>query len=549
MAGRLLRRRAAAAAGSYVAIVARICRHGRRPRGCSRRRRSVSTRSSSPSTGFFQALLDLTIEEALIKYGFRYVAREDWGRLRRLFRRTFVFKLVGAVLAGLALLALWPPLRRPSSDTPELRLPLAIGAAIPLLQAPEGMAAGRRSCCAARYDVRGVVSRRVDGAAPDSRSRRSELRPCVDDWGDRGRAGCRIARDRHRRLAAHFAASRRAPRRALGEDAREIVRFVLQSSGATGAVSLRSTLTPIVLGVVSTTTQVAYFKVAQAPQQGFNAVSAPVRLVMLTEQTRDWEHGDRARVFAGVRRYSLLAALGSVALLPPLLIIHAGPRSPALHSRRTSARFPRRASSSWRARCSSWSAGRSRSPSPSAGRSGGSGRMASRPLVLLPLAVLLGWKWGAAGAAGAVLVSSVVFAIVWLVLYPAHPQRAGRSLAPAVAPEPMRSRLTEIAPVNVLVVSGIWPPDVGGPASHAPQVASFLLERGHGVAVVTTAQRPPAPAVVSRPLGLPLPAEGSRARQHGLEVARRARGADVVYTTGMFGRSAARRRRSHGVRT
>src|SRR5882757_6587654 len=111
-----------------------------------------------------------------------------------------------------------------------------------------------------------------------------------------------------------------SPVRELGEDTREIVRFVLQSSGATGVVSLRSTLTPIVLGVVSSAAQVAYFKVAQAPQQGLNAVSAPVRLVMLTEQTRDWEHGERERVFAGVRRYSLLAALGSVVLLPPLLV-------------------------------------------------------------------------------------------------------------------------------------------------------------------------------------------------------------------------------------
>jgi O-antigen/teichoic acid export membrane protein len=58
------------------------------------------------STGFFQALLDLTIEEALIKYGFRYIAREDWGRFHRLFRRTFVFKVGGALLGGVALLVL-----------------------------------------------------------------------------------------------------------------------------------------------------------------------------------------------------------------------------------------------------------------------------------------------------------------------------------------------------------------------------------------------------------------------------------------------------------
>ena len=46
--------------------------------------------------------------------------------------------------------------------------------------------------------------------------------------------------------------------------------------------------------------------------------------------------------------------------------------------------------------------------------------------------------------------------------------------------------------MRVLVVSGIWPPDVGGPASHAPEVAAFLAGRGHRVEVVTTADAPPA---------------------------------------------------------
>jgi len=46
--------------------------------------------------------------------------------------------------------------------------------------------------------------------------------------------------------------------------------------------------------------------------------------------------------------------------------------------------------------------------------------------------------------------------------------------------------------VNVLVVSGIWPPDVGGPASHAPDVAAFLAAHGHRVAVLTTADARPA---------------------------------------------------------
>src|SRR5205823_6954853 len=85
---------------------------------------------------------------------------------------------------------------------------------------------------------------------------------------------------------------------------------------------------------------------------------------------------------------------------------------------------------------------------------------------------------------------------------------------------------------------GIWPPDVGGPASHAPDVASFLLERGRQVEVVTTARFAPAPQPypvhwVSRALP-----KGVVHVRTGLEVARRAAQADVVYTTGMFGRSA-----------
>ncbi len=93
--------------------------------------------------------------------------------------------------------------------------------------------------------------------------------------------------------------------------------------------------------------------------------------------------------------------------------------------------------------------------------------------------------------------------------------------------------------MRVIVVSGIWPPDVGGPASHAPDVAAFLLSRGHRVEVVTTAVRAPEPRAypvrwISR--GLP---KGVIHFRTAAEIARRGAGADVVYTTGMFGRSAA----------
>ncbi len=45
--------------------------------------------------------------------------------------------------------------------------------------------------------------------------------------------------------------------------------------------------------------------------------------------------------------------------------------------------------------------------------------------------------------------------------------------------------------MRVVVVTGIWPPDPGGPASHAPALADFLSRRGHEVEVVTTADDRP----------------------------------------------------------
>jgi len=91
--------------------------------------------------------------------------------------------------------------------------------------------------------------------------------------------------------------------------------------------------------------------------------------------------------------------------------------------------------------------------------------------------------------------------------------------------------------MKVLIVSGIWPPDVGGPASHAPEVAGWLRERGHLVEVVVTADAPPAQDDypvhwVSRALP-----PGVRHAAALRAIVKNARQADVIYSTGMFGRS------------
>ena len=148
-------------------------------------------------------------------------------------------------------------------------------------------------------------------------------------------------------------------------------------------------------------------------------------------------------------------------------------------------------------------------------------------LVAIPLVAVLGAEWGATGAAVAVLASTVVFAAAWGVAL-SRLRSDGRR-----RPDAARAR---DGAVRVLVVSGIWPPDPGGPASHAPALAAFLLERGHGVEVVTTALSAPAPRehpVHWVPRSSPL----RHARAARLVRSRAAR-SDVVYATSMIRRAA-----------
>ena len=85
-------------------------------------------------------------------------------------------------------------------------------------------------------------------------------------------------------------------------------------------------------------------------------------------------------------------------------------------------------------------------------------------------------------------------------------------------------------------MSGIWPPDPGGPASHAPALSDFLSARGHFVTVVTTADREPesrAYPVRWAPRSSPL-----RHVRAARLIWRYARSADVVYATSMVRRAA-----------
>ncbi|MBA3245181.1 MAG: glycosyltransferase family 4 protein, partial [Actinobacteria bacterium] len=100
--------------------------------------------------------------------------------------------------------------------------------------------------------------------------------------------------------------------------------------------------------------------------------------------------------------------------------------------------------------------------------------------------------------------------------------------------------------MKVLIVSGIWPPDVGGPASHSPELAARLHARGHRVEVLTTAvATPAAEAYPVHWVGRGSP-PGLRHAAFALRLGRLARAADIVYvnsvlTRGVAGTRAARR--------
>jgi glycosyltransferase involved in cell wall biosynthesis len=92
--------------------------------------------------------------------------------------------------------------------------------------------------------------------------------------------------------------------------------------------------------------------------------------------------------------------------------------------------------------------------------------------------------------------------------------------------------------LRVLIVVGIWPPEVGGPASHAPELGRFLLARGHEVRAVTSAG-PDGP----EPTGVPVTTwQRDRPRlvrmaTGALTLAAAARWPDVVYSSGLYYKS------------
>ena len=140
-----------------------------------------------------------------------------------------------------------------------------------------------------------------------------------------------------------------------------------------------------------------------------------MRLIMLTEQTRDWEHGRERAVLAGLRRY-MLATTALMAVVVPVFYftmpwLVRTVFTPDASSATTAARIMLFAAAlqliyGWskslpvtigRPQLRIWAHG-------------------LEAVVLLPLVLVFGSAWGLTGAAIATLVSTCAFVALWTVL-------------------------------------------------------------------------------------------------------------------------------------
>lgn len=363
--------------------------------------------------GLFQVLLDLTVEESLTKYGFRYLSTQDWGRMRRLFRQMLLLKALGGAVASVLLLAL-APFADEIFGADGVGSALVAAALLPLVQAPENVGA-TALLLHGRYDLRGAYQTCSAGlrlvaialAAPHGVT--SALAAIVVAQAVATVAVSVVGLTALRRFP-------HTPERPLGDDLPGIRSFVIQSSIGTGVLSLRTALVPVLLGIVASPTQVGLFRVAQTPQTGLAAASSPARLVLLTEQTRDWESGKRVGVLDGIRKYTIGAAALMAAAVPvfflamPWLvdILFGDAYSGAVDAARVILI----------AGAIQFAIGWTKSLPVTIGRP--QLRIVTHGLetvVLIPLVVVLGTEWGATGAAVAVLASTVVFAGAWAIAF------------------------------------------------------------------------------------------------------------------------------------
>jgi O-antigen/teichoic acid export membrane protein len=410
MASRALGRRSTTAVGVYAATVLGVATTIAATRilggGYARFAIAYSV------VAFFQMLLDLTVDEALIKYGFRYQTAENWGRFRRLFELALGFKLLGGVLALVVIAGLAPFAHDIWGGS--LAAPLLVGAFVPLAQATETIA-GVALILHDRYHVRAWfytvgMAARLAGVAIGATQ--GVLGAMVGLLVGQIVSTLSISHYGWRALRA-FPLGASAP---LAEDGAELRRFVFSSTGATSLTSARGLLGTWLIGAVAPLREAAYFRNAQAPLTAFAAISSPARLMLLAEQTADFERGHRDRVRRLLRRYIMLTTAVMLVVVPVSWFLMPWAMDLAYgHDYRLHATTAGRLIVFVGAL--QFVFGFSKTLPVTVGRP--NLRVVSHGIeviVFVPLLIVFAKLWGATGGAAAMLVSTAVFCAVWVVL-------------------------------------------------------------------------------------------------------------------------------------
>jgi O-antigen/teichoic acid export membrane protein len=408
MASGIFRRRAATAFGVYGAAVLGFLATVVAARELSREDFARFALVFGTTT-LLQTFVDLTIDEVVIKYGNRYVAREDWGRFHRLVRVGMLVKLVGGAAGTLTVVvaAFLSPL---IWKTGGVEGALLIASVIPLIQQPEGMA-GAVLTLRNRYDLRGYAllwSMALRLAAVRIGAPHGLLPLFVLVVAAQAVATASVS---FVALLAYRRYPRRAPER-LGDDRPAIRSFAIQSTIASGLASVRTSLPTVLVGIVAKSAQVAYFRAAQAPQTAFLSLSGPARLVLLAEQTRDVERGRPDRAYALLRRYIVAATAIAAVVTVPLWIFMPTIVRVVYHAKYLPATDAFRVM--LLAAVIQFVFGWTKTFPVSIGRPGM--RTVGQALeiaVLVPAVLVLGALYGATGAAGGILAGSVALAAFW----------------------------------------------------------------------------------------------------------------------------------------
>lgn len=408
MASRALRRRSTTAVGVYAATVLGVGTTIAATKILGSHAYAEFAVAFSV-VAFFQMLLDLTVDEALIKYGFRYVTAEDWGRLRRLFEIALSFKLVGGLFALVVIAALAPFAHAIWGSS--LAVPLIVGAFVPLAQATETIAGcalilrdklhvrawfytvgmGARLAGTAIGATQGVTGAMLGLLAGQIVS---SLAITATGWAT------------WRSFPIHESTP-------LGADAADLRRFVISSSAATSLTSGRGLLGTWLIGAIAPLRQAAYFRNAQAPLTAFAALSSPARLVLLAEQTADYERGHRDRVRRLLVRYIVFSTLLMCIVVPIGWFLMPWAMQVAY-----TPEFRHHATNAGRiilfVGALQLISGFSKTLPVALGRP--NLRVTSHlveVIVFIPLLVVFGHYWGATGGALAMLISTAVFCVVW----------------------------------------------------------------------------------------------------------------------------------------